>query len=51
MLINPSLYNFLDFYFYFQLTIDRVHPVQIPSRSDNYITADIMRKTQKMTKK
>ena len=43
MLINPSLYNFLaKIIFDFQVTIDSVHPVQILSRSDNYITTYIM---------
>ena len=32
MLINPSLKNFLEnIIFHFQITIDRVHPVQISS--------------------
>ena len=35
----------------FQITIDREHPVQIPSRSDNCITTDIMQKSPKMLKK
>ena len=52
MLINPSLHNFLEnIIFDFQITIHRVHPVQISSRSDNCITADIMKKTPKMPKK
>ena len=52
MLINPSLHNFLEnIIFDFQITIDKVHPVQISSRSDNCITTDIMRKSQKVPKK
>ena len=51
MLINPSLHNFLEnIIFDFQITIDRVHPVQISSRSDNCIATDIMCKTPKMLK-
>ena len=43
MLINPSLHNFLEKnIFDLQITIDRVHPVQISSRSDNCITTHIM---------
>ena len=43
MLINHSLYNFLEKdIFDFQITIDKVNPVQISSRSDNLITTDIM---------
>ena len=43
MLINPSLHNLLEnIIFDFQITIDKVHPVQISSRSDNCITTDIM---------
>ena len=43
MLINPSLYNFLeDIIFDFQITIDKVNPVQISSCSDNCITTDIL---------
>ena len=43
MLINPSLYNFLEnIIFDFQITIDKVQPVQISSPSDNCITTDIM---------
>ena len=42
-LINPSYYNFLEQKFFnFQITTDRVHPVQISSRSDNCITTHIM---------
>ena len=41
MLINP--YDSLEkIIFDFQMTIDRVHPVRISSRSDNCITTDIM---------
>ena len=43
MLIDLFLHNFLEkIIFDFQITIDRVHPVQISSRSDNCITTDIM---------
>ena len=43
MLINPSLYNFLEIIILdHQLTLDRVHPVRISSPSDNCITTDIM---------
>ena len=43
MLINPSLHNFLEnITFEFQITINKVHPVQISSPSDNCITTDIM---------
>ena len=43
MLINPPLHDFLEnIIFDFQITIDPVYPVQILSRSDNCITADIM---------
>ena len=43
MLINHSLYNLLqNIIFDFQITIDRVNPVQISSHSDNRITADII---------
>ena len=43
MLINPSLHDFLeDIIFDFQIAIDKVHPVQISSCSDNCITTDIM---------
>ena len=42
MLINPSLYNFLEkIIFDLQITIDRVHPVQILSRSDYCITTQV----------
>ena len=45
MLINHSWYNFLEnTIFDFQITKDRVHPVQISSCSDNCITTDIMPK-------
>ena len=43
MLLNPSLHNLLEnAIFDFQITIDRVHHVQISSRPDNCITTDIM---------
>ena len=52
MLINPSWYNSLEKNnFDLHITIDRVHPVQISSRSDCCITTHIMRKTTKMPKK
>ena len=52
MLINPSLNNFLEnIIFDFQITIDKVHFVQISSPSDNCITTDIMQKTPRMVKK
>ena len=52
MLIYPSWYNFLEKnIFDLQITIDRVHPVQISSRSDNCITTDIMWKSPIMPKK
>ena len=42
-LTNPSKYNFFKkIIFDLQITTDRVHPVQISSRSDNCITIDIM---------
>ena len=45
MLINPSLHNLLEnIIFDFQITIDKVHPVQISSRSDYCITSDINNK-------
>ena len=51
MLINPSLHNFSEnIIFDFQITIHRVHPVQISSRSDYCITTDIMRKHRKCRK-
>ena len=54
MLINVSSYNFLEqIIFDLQITIDRVHPVQIASHSHNCITTDIMKNRQnaeKMTK-
>ena len=48
MLLHNSLEKTV---FDLQITIHRVHPVQISSRSDNCITADIMKKTPKMPKK
>ena len=43
MLMDPSLHNVLEnIIFDFQIIIDRVHPVQISSNSDNCITTDIM---------
>ena len=43
MLINHSLHSYLEnIIFDFQITIDTVHPVQISSLSDNYITTYIM---------
>ena len=52
MLINPSLYNFLEKnIFDFQITIDRVHPVQISSCSDHCIPTDIMCKHTKNAEK
>ena len=42
MLINPFLHVLENIIFDFQITIDKVHPVQISSRSDNCITTDIM---------
>ena len=51
MLINPSLYDFLQkIIFDFQITTDRVHHIQISSRSDNCITTDLMWKTTKFWK-
>ena len=41
MLINPSKYNFLEKNV-FDLQVNRVHPVQISSRSDNCITTHRM---------
>ena len=52
MLINHSRYNFLEnIIFDFQVTIERAHPIQISSRSDNCITTDIMWKSQKKAEK
>ena len=52
MFINPSCYNFLEKnIFDLQITIDRVHPVQILSCSHYCITTHILRKTPKMPKK
>ena len=52
MLINPSLHNSLEnTIFGFQITINRVHPVQILSRSDYCITTDIMWKNTKSAEK
>ena len=49
MLINPSLHNLLEYIiFYFQITIDTVHPVQISSLSDSGITTAIMYKHEKL---
>ena len=51
MLINPSLHNFLEnIIFDFQITIDRVHPIQISSRSYYCITTHITEKTQNVKK-
>ena len=48
MLINPSYYNFIEkIIFDLQITIDRVHPVQIFTCSDYYITTNKMQKTPK----
>ena len=52
MLINPSSYNFFEKnIFDLQITMERVHPVQISSRSVHCIITNIMWKTQKMMKK
>ena len=52
MLINPSLYNFLEIIIFdFQIARDRVHPVQISSRSDHCITTDIIWKTPHKSQK
>ena len=41
--VEKVQYDFLEkVIFDLQITIDRVHPVQIPSRSDHCITTDIM---------
>ena len=50
MLITPSLYNFLEkSIFGFQIIMDKVHPAQISSPSDNCIT-DIMKNYEKSLK-
>ena len=51
MLINPSSYDFLEkITCDLQIPTDRVHPVQISSRSDNCISTDIISKSPKMQK-
>ena len=52
ILINPSYKNssLEKNIFDLQITIPRVHPVQISSCSDYHITTDIMWETQKMLK-
>ena len=52
MLIDHSLHNFLEKINHdLQISIGRVNPVQISSRSDDCVTTDIMWKTPKIPKK